>query len=112
MRHSPRLFPHTIMRRRTGPDVHVHAGEYEPGAVVETPFRANVQPVKLEDDDQAGGAQYSRALKVYIPESDALAAAFGDAQADHVVYDALEYVVVESQSWPGSHTRATLLRES
>ena len=110
MKLSPRRFPDTILRRREVPGMYV-VGEWVPGAVVETGFRASVQPLKVEDVDFEGGAQFSRKLKVYIAQPDALAAAFEDSTADVVVYGGIEYVVTESQSWPGSHTKAVLLRE-
>ena len=68
--------------------------------------------MKLEDIDTTEGARVSHRLKVFIPEPGALAAAFDEAQADHVVVDGLDYIVEESQSWRGSHTRAVLLRET
>ena len=107
---APRRFPDTITRRRQGPggfDVH---GEWKSGPVTEIELRASVQPLALEDADFVGGAQLVDRLKVYIPEPDALGAAFDDREADRVVIDSCEYVVEESRSWPGSHTRATILR--
>ena len=41
-----------------------------------------------------------------------LAAAFEDRGADRVEIGSDVYVVVESETWPGSHVRATLLREA
>ena len=109
---SARRFPDTITRRRQGPGGFNQYGEFEPGAVQETEFKASIQPLKLEDLDTTGGARVSHRLKVYIPEPGALAAAFGDAEADQVLVDGLEYVVEESKTWRGSHTRAVLLRET
>ena len=107
-----RRFPQTITRRRHGADRSNDFGELVPGPVTETELRASVQPMSLEDSDFSGGVSVSSRLSVYVPVPGALAAAFEDAQADAVVVDGLEYVVEESQSWPGSHTRAILLRET
>ena len=112
MKLSPRRFPDIITRRRTGAATTNAFGEFVPGAVTESDLRASVQPMTLEDADFAGGVSVSHRLSVYVPAPGALAAAFEDAQADNVVVDGLEYVVEESQSWRGSHTRAVLLRET
>ena len=109
---SPRRFPHTIIRRRTAPGERNEFGVYEPGVVTEKVMRANAQPLSLEDADQVGGVQVTHRLSVYVPDPDALAAAFMDDAADRVLYDGNEFVVEESQSWPGSHCRAILLRET
>ena len=50
--------------------------EYVEGAVEETTLRASVQPLSLEDADEAGGVSVSERLSVYVPEPDALSAAF------------------------------------
>ena len=73
-------------------------GVFVPGTVEETTFRASIQPLGLEDADHAGGVQVSHRLNVYVPEPDALAAAFDEANADTVIVDGLEYSVEESQS--------------
>ena len=112
MRLAARRFPAAITRRRRGADTINDFGEPVAGPVTETTLRASVQPMSLEDADFAGGVSVSHRLSVYVPAPRALAAAFEDAQADSVVVDGLEYVVEESQSWRGSHTRATLLRET
>lgn len=85
-------------------------GEWVPGTTTETSFSASVQPISLEDDDLPEGVLYSNRLRVYIPEPDALLAAFDDANADQVVVDDLVYTVEESMTWRGHHTRAVLLR--
>ena len=103
-------FPDTIIRRRESPGERSDAGEYIHGAVSQTTLRASVQPISLEDDDLPEGARYSNRLRVYVPEADALAAAFEDAPGDKVIVDGLEYAVEETQSWRGHHTRAVLLR--
>ena len=41
-----------------------------------------------------------------------LAAGFEDRGADEVEIGSTVYVVVENETWPGSHCRATLLRET
>ena len=87
-------------------------GEDVPGTVEETELRASVQPMTLEDADLQGGVQVSHRLSVHVPEPDALSAAYMDDAADTVIYDGHEFVVEESMSWPGSHTRAILLRET
>ena len=66
--------------------------------------------MSLEDADDAGGVSVSERLSVYVPEPDALSAAFEDSTADTVEVDGLEYLVEQSQSWRGHHTRAILLR--
>lgn len=110
---SPRRFPETITRRRQGPGRRNDFGEFVPGDVVETAFRASVQPLAIEDTDFVGGSMLSERVKVYIPAPDALVAAFEDRAADRVVLDdGRTFHVEESRSWTGSHTRAILLRES
>ena len=112
VRLAARRFPQTITRRRQGADTFNDFGEFVPGPVTETALRASVQPMTLEDSDFAGGVSVSSRLSVYVPVPGALMAAFEDAVADAAVVDGLEYIVEESQSWPGSHTRAILLRET
>ena len=112
MKLSARRFPDTITRRRRGADTINAFGEHVPGPITEATLRASVQPMTLEDADFAGGVSVSHRLSVYVPAPGALAAAFEDALADTAVVDGLEYVVEESQSWRGSHTRAVLLRET
>lgn len=107
-----RRFPDRITRRRQGAQTVNQFGEFVPGAITESELRASVQPMTLEDSDHAGGVSVSSRLSVYVPQPGALAAAFEDAEADTVIVDGLEYVVEESQSWRGSHTRAILLRET
>ena len=109
---ASRRFPETITRRRQAPGHYNSAGEYVEGAITETELRASVQPLKLEDSDFLGGVSLLERLRVYVPQPDALAAAFDDRQADKVVVAGIEYVVEESRSWPDSHTRATILRET
>ena len=76
----------------------------------EVELRANVQPISLEEQDAAEGDRLDHRLRVYVPQPDALIAAFEDRQADAVLIDGVEYTVERSRSWRGSHTRATLLR--
>ncbi|MCY4658613.1 MAG: hypothetical protein OXF93_02190 [Acidobacteria bacterium] len=109
---SPRLFPHTITRRRRGADTFNDFGELVPGSVTETTLRASVQPMTLEDSDFAGGVSVSERRSVYVPAAAALSAAFEDRGADVVVVDGDTFIVESSQSWRGSHTRAILLRET
>ncbi|MCY4498407.1 MAG: hypothetical protein OXC14_14100 [Rhodospirillaceae bacterium] len=109
---SPRRFPDIITRRRQAPGAYNSAGEYVEGAVTETELWASVQPLSAEDVDAVEGARLSDRLKVYVPEPDALVAAFVDREADHVVWLGQNFTVIESRSWPGSHTRATILRET
>ena len=113
MRHlALRRFRDTITRRRHGPGMRNNAGEYVEGAIVETEFRASVQPLKLTDADIAGGAQLLEPLKVYIPEFGALVAAFEDRGADTVRWNGMIFTVIDSRAWHGGHTRATILRET
>ena len=103
---SARRFPDRITRRRQEPGGRNEFGEFVPGAVVETPFPASVQPLAIEDKDFVGGSQLSERMKCYIPEPDALVAAFEDRAADRVVLDhGRTFHVEESRSWTGSHTR-------
>ena len=112
MRLAARRFPETIVRRRTTPGYRDGQGEYQEGTTVETELRASVQPMTLEDADLVGGVQVSHRLSVHVPSPGALSAAYMDDAADVVLYGGHEFVVEESQSWPGSHTRAILLRET
>jgi len=106
---AARRFPQTITRRRQSAGSFNDFGEFEPGQVVEVAFRASVQPLGVEDLDLPGGTRISVRRKVFVPVPNALAAAFGDAEADHVLIDGVLFVVEESQSWPGSHTKAVVL---
>ena len=108
---SLRRFPQTITRRRQGPGVFDSCGEFQPGATTETELRASVQPLSIKDEDLEEGSRLTEKIKVYVPNENALLAAFDDREADKVVYAGETYVVEESRSWPGGHTRATLLRE-
>ena len=110
MKLSARRFPHTITRKRQAAGAFNDFGEFEPGAVEEVELRANVQPISLEEQDAAEGGRLDQRLRVYVPQPDALIAAFEDRQADAVLVDGVEYTVERSRSWRGSHTRATLLR--
>ena len=112
MTFSPRRFPDTITRLRTAPADRSAAGEYVEGTVTSTEHRASVQPIALTDADIVGGVSLVERLKVYVPEEDVLRAAFDDRLADVVVWLGTEYTVIESRSWPCSHTRATVLRET
>ena len=87
-------------------------GTFVPGATEDAAFNANVQSLKLEDADVAEGSRLSERLKCYIPEPDALVAAFEDRDADKVALaDGRVFVVEASESWP-NHTKAILLRET
>lgn len=112
MRLAARRFPDTLTRKRTMPGHRNEHGEYVEGAVEETTLRASVQPLLLEDADEVGGVSVSHRLSVYVPEPDALAAAFDEASADEVVVDGVTFTVEQSQSWRGHHTRAILLRQT
>ena len=87
-------------------------GEFIEGTITEVELPASVQPLDLQDADIAGGVSLVERLRIYVPEPDALRAAFDDAGADAVAWLGLEFTVEESRSWPGSHTRATVLRET
>ena len=108
---SPRRFRHVVTRRRTAPDSVNDFGEHVSGAVVETAFRASVQPLGVEDSELVGGSQLSERRVIYIPQPNALVAAFDDGAADHVVFDSVDFVVTDSWSWAG-HTKAHVLRET
>ena len=111
MRLSARRFPDRITRRRQAPDDYNAHGEWTPGVVEEVERAASVQPLSVEDVDTVEGSRFSERLKVYVPEPDALGAAFDDREADHVVIDGREYVVEESRSW-ASFTVARVLRQT
>ena len=112
MRLAARRFPDTITRRRRMPGYyHDQTGAYVEGSVEEVDLRASVQPLAIEDSDFVGGALLVERAKVYVPEPDALVAAFDQSVADEVLIGTKTYVVEESRSWP-SHTRATVLRET
>ena len=108
----PRRFPHRITRRRQGPGSTNSFGEFEPGTVTEKEFPANVQPLALDDADTVGGVSLVERWIAFVPSANALRAAFEDREADHVLAFGTDFVVEESRSWPGSHTRAVLLRET
>ena len=100
----------TITRRRRSPGGYdENTGAPVPGVVTETELRASVQPLAIEDSDFVGGVQLVERIKVYVPESDALVAAFDQSVADEVVIGTKTYTVEVSRSWP-THTRATVLR--
>ena len=64
-------------------------------------FLWNGQPFAWGGDDR------------FVPgDRNPLIAAFGDARGDEVEIESTVYAVEESQLWPGSHTRAVLLRET
>ena len=109
---APRRFPDRVTRRRQAPGATNAFGEFVPGAITEVEFAASVQPLSLEDSDLTSGASLVERLKIFVPEPGALLAAFEDREADTVAYGGREFVVEESRSWPGSHTRATILRET
>ena len=109
---AARRFPDSITRRRGMPGHRNEFGEWVPGNVMEMTFRASVQPLGVEDLDLPEGTRLSDRRKVYVPEPDALVAAFDDAQADTVVIDGETFTVEESQSWADSHTKAVVLREA
>ena len=110
MKLSSRRFPDRVVRRRQLPGAFNDFGEFVAGAVEETTLRANVQPISNEDEDVVEGSRLDERLKVYVPEPDALVAAFEDRQADMVIVNGHEYVVEKSRSWRRSHTRAVVLR--
>ena len=74
--------------------------------------RASVQPLTLEDSNNAGGVAVSERLSVLVPVAGALAAAFDDSTADTIEVGSLEYTVESTQSWRGHHTRAIVIRET
>ena len=108
---APRRFPDKIRRRRQEPGTTNAFGVFVPGAVIEVEFAASVEPLSLADADIAGGVSLVERWVAFVPEVDALRAAFGDREADQVVVFGTTFVVEESRSWLGSHTRAVLLRE-
>ena len=111
MTFRPQRFPDRIVRRRQAPGTTNAFGEFEPGATTEVTFAASVQPLSLDDADIAGGVSLHERWVAFVPEADALRAAFEDRNADTVIVFGTTFVVEESRSWQGSHTRATLLRE-
>ena len=99
-----RRFPERITRRRQEPGGMNAFGEFIEGTITEVELPASVQPLDLQDADIAGGVSLVERLRIYVPEPDALRAAFDDAEADAVAWLGLEFTVEESRSWPGSHT--------
>ena len=113
MRLAARRFPDTIRRLRASAGSQDEYGRYVPPTVTEATFRANVQPISLEDRDLEGGSQPKDRMVCFVPDPDALLAARDDAEADRVLLEnGREYVVESSQAWPGSHCRAILLSET
>ena len=108
---AARRFPDRVTRLHRGAGLRNNAGEWVPGGVTETELAASVQPAGLEDADEEGGARLSERIKVYVPEEDALLAAFDEVEADRVRWRGQTYVVERSMSWTGSHCRAVCLRE-
>ena len=108
MRLAARRFPDRIVRRRQGPGTRV-AGRYVEGAVTETPLRASVQPVAVEDVLQEGGERLSDRRRIYVPGRSQLRAAADDSEADTVVIEGEAFAVVEAEAWR-SYTRAVVLR--
>ncbi len=107
----PGRFPESIVRLRQMEGAFNAAGEWTPGGVNETTFRASVQPVILEDRDIEAGSGLSEKIKVFVPDEDALLAAFDGAEADQVRWRGRTYSVIESRTWTGRHCRAVCLRE-
>lgn len=71
-----------------------------------------MQPVSLEDDISGGdGARVVERVKVFIPEPDALRAAFETGKADRVRWFNREYKVERSEAW-GKYSQAVLFRET
>ena len=111
----PQAFPERLVRRRQDVGGWNEYGEFIPGAVVEIPLRASIEPLGLEAElDLRGpshpGSTAVHRLKVYISEPDALRAAWEDRGGDTVLAGGVEYTVEQSHSWRGSHTVATLVR--
>ena len=109
---NPRRFPDRIVRLRKLEGKYNSVGEWTPGPDSEEPMRASVQPIALADRDTEGGAGLTERIVVYVPQENALLAALEDNEADQVRWVGKTFTVIEFRSWPGGHTRATLLRES
>ena len=116
---NPRVFPHEITRKRSGPPSRDFYNELVPGVVVETALRASVQPIELQDVPTEAGQQFSGRLRAFVPDNQvpgetgaALAGAFDGSLADRVEYDGLTYSIDVTKHWRGSHVVAELLRES
>ena len=108
---SRRRFPDTIIRRRIAAGYRDENGEWIPGGAVDVEFAATVQPLGVADSELVGGAQLSDRRAIYIPEPQALEAAFDTQVADHVLIDGQDFVVTDSWSWR-NHTKAVVLRET
>ena len=106
------IFFDKITRLRAPPGGRNAAGEYVVGAIIETNFRASVQPMSLTDTDKENGVSLVERFKVYVLQAGALAAAVDDSVADRVKWNGKTFTVVESRSWGKSHCRATLLRQT
>ena len=114
MRLAGRRFPDRIVRRRFGPETVNGFGEAEPpGPATETELRASLQPITTEDLDLVEGNRLLERWTVYVPGPEALIAAREFAPADMVTLAGRgDFVGERSESWSGSHTKATLLRET
>ncbi len=108
---APRRFPDRITRLREIEGHRNSAGEYVSGGTEEFVLLASVQPVELGDIDAEEGARLSERIVVYVPEPDALLAAFDDSEADRVRWQGREYTVIQTRSWSRGHCRAACLRE-
>ena len=108
----PQAFPETVVRRRQDAGQRNEYGEFLRAKVTETPLRASIEPLGLEVeyDLRAPLPSPVARLKAYVRGPDAVSAAGQDQPADTVLVDGVVYIVVESRSWPGSHTVATLQR--
>lgn len=104
-------YPDTIVRLREAPGSH-DPGGWSPGPVTETTLAASVQPLGLSSLPGEPGDQYLDRLRVFVADPDDLAAAFDDRRADRVrLTDGRVFKVQQSETWPGSHTEAMLIRE-
>ena len=112
MKLSARRFPHSITRRRQAAGDFNEFGEFVPGTVEEVTLRASVQPLENEDEDVVEGSRIDERIKVFVPQADALVAAYRDRQGDLVLVDGVEFAVVQARNWRGSHTRAICQRQA
>lgn len=106
-----RRYPDTVVRLREAPGSY-NSGGWSPGAVTETTMAASVQPLGLSSLPGEIGDQLLDRLRVFVADPHDLAAAFDDRRADRVrLADGRVFKVQQSETWPGSHTEAVLIRE-
>jgi len=80
-------------------------GEYVPGATGDTPYDASVEPLTLADGNEVrqilpAGNRITDSIRVFVATTDdnvakALRVGTNQTNADIVIYDGLEYIIVD-----------------